>query len=331
MKNASLISVICVIVITLLLTACGKQAQLSPQTTTFSPPLQTTTPPTTTAATPVITSTAPTTTSPPTTITKQPELKPAAFTISNLTVTPSEVISGAAVTIEVIATNTGELSGSFDVNLKIDGVAEFTQKVTLAGGASQKVSFRSTKTTAKSYTVVVDILTGVFTVKTVSPPPPTTPEAPKPFTLTSTAFEQNAVIPYKYTCDGPDVSPQLNWANPPQGTKAFALICDDPDAPGAIWVHWVIFNIPATATSLQEGIPKQAELADGTLQGRNDFGGIGYGGPCPPSGSTHRYMFTLYALDGPVNLQAGTSKNLLVSAMTGHTLGQVQLVGTFMH
>jgi hypothetical protein len=225
------------------------------------------------------------------------------------------------------------MSGSFDVNLKVDGIIEATQKLTLAGGASQKVSFIATKTIVKSYSVAVAALTGQFTVKApqTTAPPPTTTEAPKSFTLTSSAFNNDSAIPPKYSCDGQDVSPALSWANAPAGTKAFALICDDPDAPGGIWVHWVIFNIPSTVTTLQEGVQKQAQLADGSLQGRNDFGDTGYGGPCPPPGSLHHYEFKLYALDQVLPLQAGATKAQLVNAMSGHILAEVKLVGTFRH
>src|SRR5262249_31933516 len=105
-----------------------------------------------------------------------------------------------------------------------------------------------------------------------------------PLTLTSSAFQANQPIPQKYTCTGSDVSAPLTWTNPPAGTKSFALIVDDPDAPSGTWVHWVLYDLPADAKDLGEGIPARNQLDNGAKQGKNDFGKIGYGGPCPPSG-----------------------------------------------
>ncbi len=147
--------------------------------------------------------------------------------------------------------------------------------------------------------------------------------------LTSTAFEPNGTIPKKYTCDGPDVSPPLAWNDPPAGTQSFALIVDDPDAPAGTWVHWVLFNLPASARALPENVPKVEQIADGALQGRNDFRRIGYGGPCPPRGPAHRYFFKLYALDTRLGLRAGASKADVERAMAGHILAQGELVGRY--
>jgi len=147
--------------------------------------------------------------------------------------------------------------------------------------------------------------------------------------LFSTAFKEGDKIPVKYTCDGQDVSPPLEWGQPPPGTQAFALIVDDPDAPGGVFTHWVIFNIPSDSRKLPEAIPTQTQLPDGALQGKNDFGRIGYGGPCPPPGRPHRYQFTLYALDQRLDLKAGVSKKQLLSAMQGHVLTQIQLTGIY--
>ena len=147
--------------------------------------------------------------------------------------------------------------------------------------------------------------------------------------LSSTAFRGGEGIPAKYTCDGEDISPPLEWGEPPSGTRAFALIMDDPDAPGGVFTHWVIFNIASESRKLVEAIPTQGQLPDGTLQGKNDFGRTGYGGPCPPAGRPHRYQFTLYALNQPLDLQAGISKKQLLSAMQGHILAQGQLTGTY--
>jgi len=147
--------------------------------------------------------------------------------------------------------------------------------------------------------------------------------------LKSTAFSPGGMIPAKYSCDGKDVSPPLSWDNAPSGTKSFALICDDPDAPMGTWVHWVFYDIPLTVTSLSEHIETTGTPSSGGRQGLNDFRKIGYGGPCPPSG-VHRYYFKLYALDTILNLPAGTTtKAQLLKAMTGHILTQAQLLGKY--
>lgn len=147
-------------------------------------------------------------------------------------------------------------------------------------------------------------------------------------TLKSAAFEEEGMIPKKYTCDGPDVSPPLTWTSVPAGTKTLALICDDPDAPAGTWVHWVLFNLPADTTELPESVPPQETLESRAMQGTNDFRKIGYGGPCPPSG-THRYYFKLYALDTEIDLEAGITKNDLLKAMEGHIIGEGQLMGRY--
>jgi len=147
--------------------------------------------------------------------------------------------------------------------------------------------------------------------------------------ITSAAFQEGDKIPDKYTCQGQDISPPLAWSEPPEGTQSFVLIMDDPDAPGGVFTHWVIFNIPSDSRQLAEAIPTQAQLTSGALQGRNDFGRIGYGGPCPPRGRSHRYQFTLYALDQPLDLKAGASKKQVIDAMQGHILAQGQLTGTY--
>ncbi|MFQ5930802.1 MAG: YbhB/YbcL family Raf kinase inhibitor-like protein [Nitrospiraceae bacterium] len=146
--------------------------------------------------------------------------------------------------------------------------------------------------------------------------------------LKSSAFEAGDLIPAKYTCDGSDVSPPLSWSDAPSGTQSFALISDDPDAPRGTWVHWVTWNIPATPLSLDEGLPKRDSLPNGTKQGTTDFRRVGYGGPCPPSG-THRYFFKLYALDTILNLPSSTTKPALEKAMQGHILKQAELMGVY--
>ncbi len=146
--------------------------------------------------------------------------------------------------------------------------------------------------------------------------------------ITSSAFEEGGLIPAKYTCDGADVSPPLQWDAVPEGTKSVALICDDPDAPMGTWVHWVLFNLPSDTEELAENIPTEETLTNGAKQGVNDFGRVGYGGPCPPGG-THRYFFKIYALDTEVGLQAGADKRQLLKTMEGHILGQDQLIGKY--
>jgi len=148
------------------------------------------------------------------------------------------------------------------------------------------------------------------------------------FTITSTAFKHEGMIPIQYTCDGADISPQLAWSNVPESTKSFALICDDPDAPVGDWVHWVMFNIPSETRELKEKIANDAVLPDGVRHGTNDFGKYGYGGPCPPGG-THRYYFKLYALDSMLVLKDKVTKKDLLEAMKGHILGQTELMGKY--
>ncbi len=151
----------------------------------------------------------------------------------------------------------------------------------------------------------------------------------KELTLTSTACSYGGEIPKKFTCDGPDVSPPLEWPEAPPGTQSFALIVDDPDAPVGTWVHWVLYELPSTTRALPENVPKQESLADGSRQGRNDFRRIGYGGPCPPAGPAHRYFFKLYALDAKLGLKPGASKAELEAAMKGHILLQGELMGKY--
>ena len=147
--------------------------------------------------------------------------------------------------------------------------------------------------------------------------------------ISSDAFPSNETIPKKFTCDGPDASPKLNWSEPPAKTQSFALIMDDPDAPAGTWVHWVLFDLPAETRELAEGVAKQEQLANGARQGRNDFGKIGYGGPCPPPGNPHRYFFKLYALDAKLELKAGANKADVERAMKGRILAHAELIGRY--
>jgi Raf kinase inhibitor-like YbhB/YbcL family protein len=147
--------------------------------------------------------------------------------------------------------------------------------------------------------------------------------------LKSSAFQSGAEIPRKYTCDANDVSPWLSWDKAPAGTKAFALIADDPDAPVGTWVHWVIYDLPGDTKELAEGIATSETLANGAKQGINDFRKVGYGGPCPPPGLPHRYFFKLYALDAPTNLKPRATKQQLLDGMKGHVLSEAELMGRY--
>jgi Raf kinase inhibitor-like YbhB/YbcL family protein len=148
-------------------------------------------------------------------------------------------------------------------------------------------------------------------------------------TVTSPAFAAGGAIPAQYTCKGTDVSPALDWSGAPAHSTGFAIIMDDPDAPGGTWVHWVMWNVPQTAHSLPQGVPKGEQLQDGARQGRNSFDKIGYNGPCPPAGQTHRYFFRVYALDAKLELAAGGDRDALDAAMKGHVLAQAEYMGTF--
>jgi Raf kinase inhibitor-like YbhB/YbcL family protein len=149
--------------------------------------------------------------------------------------------------------------------------------------------------------------------------------------LTSTAFTDGGAIPAQYTCDGDNVSPPLAWSGVPAGTKSFVLICDDPDAPGKTWVHWVAYCIPGEAQSLAEGLPTLKILRQhGSMeQGVNDFRLVGYGGPCPPPGKPHRYYFKLFALKTPPEVGPGATKADVERAMAGKVVDQTQLMGTY--
>ncbi len=150
-----------------------------------------------------------------------------------------------------------------------------------------------------------------------------------PLALKSSAFKQGEHIPPKYTCSSLDYSPPLEWSDIPLNTESFALICEDPDAPFGIWVHWVIFNIPKDTTHLDENIPKVSHLSKGIIQGINDFGKFGYGGPCPPAGKPHRYFFKLYALDGKIDLKGKVTREKLLSVIKNHILEETYLIGIY--
>jgi len=146
--------------------------------------------------------------------------------------------------------------------------------------------------------------------------------------LNSSAFEEGGMIPEEFTCDGDNVSPELSWSGAPAETKSFALICEDPDAPAGIWIHWVIYNIPGSEKGLHEGVSADKKLYNGTMQGLNSSGETGYDGPCPPVG-THRYYFKLYALDTILNIEGNVTKDVLLDAMKGHIIAQGQLMAKY--
>lgn len=146
--------------------------------------------------------------------------------------------------------------------------------------------------------------------------------------ITSNAFKEGEFIPPKYTCDGANISPPLAWNGIPEGTKTLALIADDPDAPGRTFVHWVVYNIPVHVKEFYEGVTPTRNIPEDVLMGTNDFGHIGYGGPCPPPG-THRYYFKLYALNTALHMDAGATKDHVLKAMEKHVLGHTELMGKY--
>jgi Raf kinase inhibitor-like YbhB/YbcL family protein len=157
-----------------------------------------------------------------------------------------------------------------------------------------------------------------------------TPEAK--FQLTSSSFAADSAIPAKYTCDGGNVSPALAWTEPPAGTQSFALVVDDPDVPKKTVIHWLIYDLPAATRALPEGVPTKAKLPDGSRQGKNDPGKIGYAGPCPQKGgAAHHYFFKLYALDYQTGLKPKAKGVDVEKAIKGHILAQAELIGRFQH
>jgi Raf kinase inhibitor-like YbhB/YbcL family protein len=145
--------------------------------------------------------------------------------------------------------------------------------------------------------------------------------------ITSKAFAESEMIPSKYTCDAENISPEISWSKGPDNTKTYAMICDDPDAPSKVWVHWVVYNIPSNVEELNEKFSTDSTY-NNIVNGINDFKTLGYSGPCPPSG-THHYHFKIYALDCKLNLKAGSSKADLETAMKDHILASGILTGKF--
>ncbi|HXF69207.1 MAG TPA: YbhB/YbcL family Raf kinase inhibitor-like protein [Thermoflexus sp.] len=147
--------------------------------------------------------------------------------------------------------------------------------------------------------------------------------------LRSPAFAEGEIIPREYTCDGADRSPPLRWDPPPPGTRSLVLIMDDPDAPGGRFIHWVLYEIPPQRTELPEGLPVEPNIPGIGLQGYNDFGRIGYGGPCPPAGPAHRYRFTLYALQIILGFPPEARPSEVEAMLPGHILAIGRLTGRY--
>jgi Raf kinase inhibitor-like YbhB/YbcL family protein len=147
--------------------------------------------------------------------------------------------------------------------------------------------------------------------------------------LKSSAFEHGEEIPRRFSCEGGDHSPPLSWSGLPPGTRALALICEDSDAPLKKFTHWLVYDIPSGEAGLTEGVPEDAVLRSGAKQGKNDFGRLGYGGPCPPNGPFHRYFFTLYALDSPLMLDAAAGRKEVDHAIESHVIARAQLMGRY--
>jgi len=160
-------------------------------------------------------------------------------------------------------------------------------------------------------------------------PPPAPGQQAAKIELKTTSFTPGGFIPERFTCKGEDVSPALTWTDPPAGTQSFAIIEDDPDAPSGVFVHWLIYDLPAASRRLLEGVSGNDRMPDGARQGTNDFSRTGYSGPCPPPGKPHRYFIRFYALDTKTNLHPAATRAELDAAMKGHILAQAELMGRF--
>jgi Raf kinase inhibitor-like YbhB/YbcL family protein len=162
-----------------------------------------------------------------------------------------------------------------------------------------------------------------------SSPPPKESSAAVPLTLTSPSIKEGQRVDARFTCDGEDRSPALSWSDLPKGTQSLTLIMDDPDAPSGTFTHWVLYGVAASRSSLPEGMDKLAEIKDLARQGKNDFGKLGYGGPCPPAGKPHHYRFKIFALAAGLSLPPGSDRSALERAMEGKILAQGLLTGTY--
>jgi Raf kinase inhibitor-like YbhB/YbcL family protein len=183
-------------------------------------------------------------------------------------------------------------------------------------------------TRVSALTVLTLALLGCSTGPQPLAPAGQSPDKKAEIKVMSAAFKDGQPIPRQYTCNGVNVSPPLEWSGVPKSARTIAIIADDPDAPAGTWVHWVLYNLPADNIGLVENLPATENLKAGGFQGKNDFDKVGYGGPCPPSG-THRYFFKVYALDAELPLKAEATKADLEKAMEGHIVGQGQLIGTY--
>ena len=153
-------------------------------------------------------------------------------------------------------------------------------------------------------------------------------EVPGKLVVQSSAFVEGQGIPSDFTCDGPDKSPPIAWSGAPSGTRSFAIIVNDPDAPYGNFTHWVLYDLSPALNQLPSGIQETAIIPDGGFQGRSDFGRAGYGGPCPPN-KMHRYFFRVFALDKILHLKPGATRSTVLAAMKGHILAEGQLMGTY--
>ena len=152
---------------------------------------------------------------------------------------------------------------------------------------------------------------------------------PASLQISSDAFADGKIIPKDHTCDGADRSPPLHWDGAPERAKAFALVVDDPDAPSGVFTHWLLYNVPAAAKALDVGVATSGTLGDGSRQGTNDFGRVGWSGPCPPPGSAHRYTFKLYALSAPLELEPGAKRDAVLKAIKEKKLAEAQVTGKY--
>ena len=180
--------------------------------------------------------------------------------------------------------------------------------------------------------LIVLLISAVFLCSIQSGEVPAEAEdVPVKFALHSTSFQANGEIPSKFTCSGSNVSPELSWSNGPSGTQSFVLIMSDPDAPSGDFTHWLVYDIPAMTKELTEAASQNGTLPTPAGEGRNDFGKAGYGGPCPPPGKPHRYVFRLYALGSKLKLRPGGSRSQVEQALQGHVLAQAELAGRYGH
>jgi Raf kinase inhibitor-like YbhB/YbcL family protein len=191
-------------------------------------------------------------------------------------------------------------------------------------------TIKSKRSTKFAIALAVTLLIGLIAYLTFSGRRSSSAESQPedPLAVTSRSFSDGGVIPRRYTCDGAGISPDLRWAGAPEGTKSFALVMHDPDAP-ADFTHWLAYNIPPGLHELPEGASTGGAMPEGSAEGANDFGRAGYGGPCPPAGAAHHYVFQLYALDSRLNLPAGVDRNHLELAMKSHVVAGGKIVGEY--